>query len=77
MYHLMISLVCLAKYRRVVYLETIENKLKAVNIEISKRYQIHFFEIVTDYDYVHFLVLSVLKYNPIRILMILKSIKTR
>jgi hypothetical protein len=46
----MISLVCLAKCRRVVYLETIENKLKAVNIEISKRYQIHFFEIVTDYD---------------------------
>jgi len=59
MYHY----VCPAKYRRVVFSEALDNTLKETCLEISKRYQIHFLEIGTDDNHVHFLVQSVPMYK--------------
>ncbi|HEY5122780.1 MAG TPA: IS200/IS605 family transposase [Ignavibacteria bacterium] len=66
-----------AKYRKVVFNEAIDLKLKEICIEISKRYQIHFIEIGTDNNYVHFLVQSVPTYHVTRIVTIIKSITAR
>ena len=74
---LMYHYVCPAKYRRVVFSETIDNTLKEVCLEISKRYQIHFLEIGTDDNHVHFLVQSVPTYSPTKIVTTIKSITAR
>jgi REP element-mobilizing transposase RayT len=73
MYHI----VCPAKYRRVVFSETVDRKLKETCLEISKRYEITFLEIGTDGDHVHFLVQSVPKMSPQRIVQTIKSITAR
>ena len=52
-------------------------KLKEICIEISKRYEIHFIEIGTDGDHVHFLVQSVPTYSPTKIVRSIKSITAR
>ena len=59
---LMYHIVCPAKYRNVVFSEEVDQTLKEVCLEISKRYEIHFLEIGTDGDHVHFLVRSVPTY---------------
>ena len=69
--------VCPAKYRRVVFSNEVDNTLKETCFEISKRYQIHFLEIGTDEDHVHFLVQSVPMYSPTKIVTIIKSITAR
>ncbi len=69
MYHI----VCPAKYRRVVFSETVDAKLKEVCGEIEKRYEITFLEIGTDSDHVHFLVQSVPMDSPKKIVQIIKS----
>jgi REP element-mobilizing transposase RayT len=69
--------VCPAKYRRVVFSEDVDNTLKDTCLEISKRYQIHFLEIGTDSNHVHFLVQSVPTYSPTKIVTIIKSITAR
>ena len=46
-------------------------------MEISKRYEIHFVEIGTDEDHVHFLVQSVPKYSPTKVITIIKSITAK
>ena len=51
--------VCPAKYRRVVFSAEVDKELKAVCLEIAKRYEILFLEIGIDQDHVHFLVQSV------------------
>ena len=56
---LLYHLVCPAKYRRVVFTEEVDESLKSVCLEISKRYEIQFVEIGTDNDHVHFLIQSV------------------
>ncbi|MFL6207973.1 MAG: IS200/IS605 family transposase, partial [Pyrinomonadaceae bacterium] len=56
---LMYHIVCPAKYRRAVFTPPVDQKLKEVCLEISKRYEITFLEIGTDKDHVHFLVQSV------------------
>ncbi len=61
---LMYHIVCAAKYRRMVFSETVDAKLKEVCREIQKRYEITFLEIGTDSDHVHFLVQSVPMYSP-------------
>ena len=71
---LLYHFVCPAKYRRVVFSEEIDQTLKELCLEISKRYEIHFVEIGTDKDYVHFLVQSVPKFSPTKIITIIKSI---
>ena len=66
-----------AKYRRVVFSEAVDNTLKDTCLEIAKRYQIHFLEIGTDENHVHFLVQSVPTYSPTKIVTIIKSITAR
>jgi REP element-mobilizing transposase RayT len=73
MYHL----VCPAKYRRVVFSEAVDDKIKEVCLEISKRYEVRFLEIGVDKDHVHFLVQSVPMYSPKKIVQIIKSISGR
>ena len=73
MYHI----VCPAKYRRVVFSASVDQKLKETCLEISKRYEITFLEIGTDGDHVHFLVQSVPMYSPQRVVQIIKSITAR
>ena len=74
---LIYHLVCPAKYRKVVFDETVDEILKEICLEISKRYEIIFLEIGTDGDHVHFLIQSVPSYSPTHIVRKLKSIKAR
>ena len=70
MYHL----VCPAKYRRVVLTEAVDKTIKDACLEITKRYDIHFLEIGTDKDHVHFLIQSIPTMPPQRFVQIVKSI---
>lgn len=69
MYHI----VCPTKYRRTVFSNEVEAKLKEICGEIQKRYEIEFLEIGSDQDHVHFLVQSVPLYSPKKIVQIIKS----
>ena len=76
--NLVYHIVCLAKYRRVVFDEAIDEKIRQICLEIEKRYDyIVFLEIGTDDDHVHFLVQSTPDYSPIQIVKIIKSITAR
>ena len=74
---LLYDYVCPAKYRKVIFSESVDNTIKEICLEISKRYQIHFLEIGVDENHVHFLVQSVPTYSPTRIVTIIKSITGR
>ena len=74
---LLYHLVCPAKYRRIVFTQEVDERLKEVCLEISKRYEIEFIEIGTDQDHVHFLIQSVPMYSPTQIARIVKSITAR
>ena len=74
---LIYHIVCPAKYRRVVFTAEVDKELKAVCLEIAKRYEISFLEIGTDQDHVHFLVQSVPAYSPTKVVRIIKSITAR
>ena len=76
---LLYHLVCPAKYRRLVFKEVVslDQVIKDVCLEIEKRYDIHFVEIGTDQDHVHFLIQSVPAISPTRIAQIVKSITAR
>jgi len=74
---LLYHIVCPAKYRRVVFSEEVDNTLKDICLEIADRYEIHFLEIGTDKDHVHFLVQSVPTYNLSKIVRTIKSITAR
>ena len=74
---LLYHIVCPAKYRRVVFDASVDEALKEICLEISDRYEIHFLEIGTDKDHVHFLVQSVPIYSPTKIVRIIKSITAR
>lgn len=71
---LMYHFVCPAKDRRVVFNEAVDCKLKETCEEISKRYEVHFLEVGTDRDHVHFLVHSVPIYRPKKIGQTVKSL---
>lgn len=73
MYHLVFP----AKYRRVVFDRAVEEVLKDVCLELEKRYQVHFLEIGTDKDHVHFLVQSVPTYSVTKLVTLIKSITAR
>ena len=73
MYHI----VCPTKYRRTVFSEVVETKLKEICSEIQKRYEIEFLEIGSDDDHVHFLVQSVPLMSPKKIVQIIKSLTAR
>ena len=74
---LIYHIVCPAKYRKVVFSEEVDNELKEVCLEISKRYELAFLEIGTDQDHVHFLVQSVPSYSSTKIVKTIKSITAR
>ena len=61
---LMYHIVCPTKYRRAVFAQSVDAKIKEICAEIQKRYEITFLEIGTDDDHVHFLVQSVPMYSP-------------
>ena len=63
-----------AKYREIVFSQEVDNSLKEICIEISKRYQIYFLEIGTNKDHVHFLLQSVPTYSPTKIVITIKSL---
>lgn len=74
---LMYHFVCTAKYRRAVLTEPVDTLLKALCLEIEKRYEIHFLEIGADKDHVHFLIQSVPTLPPQRIIQTIKSITAK
>ena len=69
--------VCPAKYRRVVFDGSVDEVLRTVCVELSDRYEIRFVEIGLDKDHVHFLVQSVPRYSPTKIVRIIKSVTAR
>ena len=74
---LMYHFVCVAKYRRLVISEEVDEVLQKVCMDISKRYEIRFLEIGTEGDHVHFLIQSVPSYSPTKIVTRVKSITAR
>ena len=70
-------IVCPAKYRRIVFSEEVDHVLKAVCLDIAQRYEIIFLEIGTDREHVHFLVQSVPRYSPTKIVQTIKSLTAR
>jgi REP element-mobilizing transposase RayT len=74
---LLYHIVCPIKYRKAVLTETVNAELRTVCLEISQRYEIHFIEIGTDNDHVHFLVQSVPLYSAKELVQIIKSIIAR
>lgn len=73
LYHL----VCPVKYRRKVFTKEVEDTLKVVCLEISHRYEMHFVEIGTDEDHVHFLIQSVPMMRPKTMVQTTKSITAK
>ena len=74
---LLYHFVCPAKYRKVVFSEAVDRTVKDTCLELSKRYHIHFLEIGTDNNHVHFLVQSLPTYSATKIITIIKSITAR
>lgn len=74
---LLYHFVCPSKYRRVVFEEGIDETLVEVCKEIEKRYEVHFLEIGTDKNHVHFLLQSVPTQSPTQIVKMVKSILAR
>jgi putative transposase len=74
---LLYHLVCPAKYRREVFTEAVEQTLKDVCVEISKRYEIYYVEIGSDEDHVHFLIQTVPMILPTRFVQTTKSITAK
>ncbi len=66
-----------AKYRRKIFDDKIDNKLRDVCIEISERYEINFVEIGNDLDHIHILVQSIPTITVARIVTIIKSITAK
>ena len=60
-----------------IFSEEVGQVLKEICIQISKRYEIHFIEVGTDGDHVHFLVQSVPTYSPTKIVRTIKIITVR
>ena len=74
---LLYHIVCPVKYRRDVFTNEVAETLKKVCLDIGLRYEIHFLEIGTDEDHVHFMIQSVPTFQPQRIVQAVKSITAR
>ena len=74
---LLYHFVCPAKYRRVVFSKAVDESLKNICLEISKRCEIHFLEIGVDKDHVHFLIQSIPRMSPTQIITTVKSLTAR
>ena len=73
LYHLVFPV----KYRKDIFNPVIERNLKEVCFDISKGYEIHFIELGTDEDHVHFLIQSVPNLKISEIVTKIKSITAR
>ncbi len=73
LYHLVLPI----RYRRKIFTPEVSQSLRDVCLEIAKRYDIHFIEIGTDEDHVHFLLQSIPTYSPQQVTQIIKSITGR
>ena len=73
LYHLVFPV----KYRKAVITEEISETLKGICLGISERYELHFVEIGTDSDHVHFLVQSVPMLSLTEIIRTIKSITAK
>ena len=73
LYHL----VCPVKYRLDIISKELEQTIEQTCLEISKRYEMHFVEIGTDEDHVHFLLQSIPNMLPSQMVQIVKSITAR
>ena len=74
---LLYHLVCPIKYRRSILTEEVEKSLVEVCKDIEKRFEIHFIEIGSDKNHVHFLIQSVPMMLPKNIAQRVKSITAR
>ena len=74
---LMYHLVCAAKYRRVVMSAQVDEVLRQTCLEIEKRWELRFLEIGLDRDHVHFLIQSVPRLSPSRVVQTVKSLIAR
>ena len=74
---LLYHFVCPAKYRRVVFSKAVDESLKNICLEISKRYEVNFLEIGVDKDHVHFLIQSIPRMSPTQIITMVKSLTAR
>lgn len=76
--NLVYHFVCPAKYRRVVFDDTVEEHLKNICLGIEQRYEyIHFIEIGVDKNHVHFLVQSLPSKSPTELIRVIKSVTAR
>jgi len=73
LYHLVFPV----KYRKKIISVGISSKIKDICIEISERYEIHFIEIGTDKDHLHFLIQSVPTMSVEKIVRTIKSLTAR
>ena len=74
---LMYHFECPAKYRRSVFSKEVDETLKGICPEVSKRFETEFLETGTDKNHVHFLFQSVPTYRPTNIIQKVKSITAR
>jgi len=74
---LLYHLVCSTKYRRLVLGPKVEGILCHTCLDVEYRYEIHFLEMGTDKDHVHFLIQSVPTYIPTKIARTVKSLIAR
>ena len=74
---LLYHIVCPAKYRKVVLSDEVDQVLKDICVDISKRYEMHFVEIGTDEDHVHFMIQGVPTMTVEKIVRTIKSITAR
>ena len=74
---LIYHIVCPVKYRRKIFTDIIEKTLQDVCFKISERYEIHFIEIGSDEDHVHFLLQGIPVMSPARMVQIIKSITSK
>ena len=70
-------MVCPTKYCRDVITKQRSQYFKKLCLEISEKYEMHFIEIGTDEDHVHFLIQSIPMFRPKDIVQIIKSITAR
>ena len=74
---LLYHLVCVCKGRAEWFDQEISQEIKNVCLQIEKRYELHFLEIGTDIDHIHFLIQSIPIYSPTKVARIIKSITAR
>jgi len=65
------------RYRRKIFTEAVTESLKTICSELEERYEIHFLEIGTDEDHVHFLIQSVPTFSPSTLVQTIKSVTAR